>query len=93
MDILDETPPVQEVEGKEKTAFEGADAKNVSFSYGAETFKMQPVQEYSKDYNECIAQAQADQRRNARPELKAYPESLDAYDTVYLGYPNYSALP
>ena len=56
---------------------------------GAETFKMQPVQEYSKDYNECIAQAQADQRRNARPELKAYPESLDAYDTVYLGYPNY----
>lgn len=56
---------------------------------GAEIFKMQPVQEYSKDYNECIAQAQADQRRNARPELKAYPESLDAYDTVYLGYPNY----
>lgn len=55
---------------------------------GAETFKMQPVQEYSKDYNECIAQAQADQRRNARPELKSYPESLDAYDTVYLGYPN-----
>ena len=37
MDILDETPAVQEVEGKEKTAFEGADAKNVSFSYGAET--------------------------------------------------------
>lgn len=55
----------------------------------AETFKLQPVQEYSKDYNECIAQAQADQRRDARPELKCYPESLDAYDTVYLGYPNY----
>lgn len=56
---------------------------------GAEIFKMQPVQEYSKDYNECIAQAQADQRRDARPELKNYPESLDGYDTVYLGYPNY----
>lgn len=56
---------------------------------GADIFKIQPVQEYSKDYNECIAQAQSDQRRNARPELKAYPESLDAYDTVYLGYPNY----
>lgn len=54
-----------------------------------ETFKLQPMQEYSKDYNECIAQAQADQRRDARPELKCYPESLDAYDTVYLGYPNY----
>ncbi len=56
---------------------------------GAEIFKMQPVQEYSRDYNECIAQAQADQRRDARPELKTYPESLDAYDTVYLGFPNY----
>lgn len=56
---------------------------------GAEIFKMQPVQEYSRDYNECIAEAQADQRRDARPELKNYPESLDEYDTVYLGYPNY----
>lgn len=56
---------------------------------GAEIFKMEPVQAYSKDYNECIAQAQADQRRNARPELKSYPESMDAYDTIYLGFPNY----
>lgn len=53
---------------------------------GADLFKMEPIQEYSKDYNECIAQAQADQRRDARPELKVYPESLDRYDTVYLGY-------
>ena len=30
-----------------------------------------------------------DQKRDARPELKEYPDSLDAYDTVYLGYPNY----
>lgn len=56
---------------------------------GADLFKMEPIQEYSKDYNECIAQAQADQRRDARPELKVYPESLDGYDTVYLGFPNY----
>lgn len=56
---------------------------------GADLFKMEPIQEYSKDYNECIAQAQADQRRDARPELKVYPESLDRYDTVYLGFPNY----
>lgn len=56
---------------------------------GADIFRMQPVQEYSKNYNECIAQAQADQRRDARPELKAYPPNLDGYDTVYLGYPNY----
>ena len=37
LDILDETPAVQEVEGKVKTVFESAAAKNISFSYGAET--------------------------------------------------------
>ena len=26
---------------------------------------------------------------NARPELTALPESLDDYDEIYLGYPNY----
>ena len=56
---------------------------------GADLFQIQPMQAYSKDYNECIEQAQADQKRNARPELKCYPESFDRYDTIYLGYPNY----
>ena len=52
-------------------------------------FKIEPVQPYSADYNACIAEAQDDQRRDARPELRAYPDSLDEYDTIYLGYPNY----
>lgn len=52
-----------------------------------ELFRIEPVQAYSKDYNECIAQAQADQKRDARPELKTWPEHLEPYDMVYLGYP------
>jgi flavodoxin len=56
---------------------------------GADMFKIEQVNPYSKDYNECIAQAQADQKRNARPELKIYPERIDEYDTIYLGFPNY----
>jgi flavodoxin len=56
---------------------------------GADMFQIEQVKPYSKDYNECIAQAQADQKRNARPELKAYLESIDEYDTIYLGFPNY----
>ena len=55
----------------------------------ADTFKIEQIQPYAKDYNECIAQAQSDQKRNARPELKNYPDSLDGYDVIYLGYPNY----
>ena len=56
---------------------------------GADLFKIEPIHAYARDYNTCIAEAQADQRRNARPELKRYPDSLDGYDTIYLGYPNY----
>lgn len=54
-----------------------------------ELFKLEQVQAYSKDYNECIAEAQADQKRNARPELKRYPDTIEGYDTIYLGFPNY----
>lgn len=56
---------------------------------GAEMFRIEPVKEYSRAYNACIAEAQEDQRQDARPELKAYPESLEGYDTIYLCYPNY----
>ena len=55
----------------------------------ADMFKIEPVQGYSPNYNECIAQAQADQKMDARPKLKAYPRNLENYDTIYLGYPNY----
>lgn len=55
----------------------------------ASIFKIEQIQAYSKDYNECIAQAQADQQRDARPELESYPATLDNYDIIYLGFPNY----
>ncbi len=64
-------------------------AKLLADITGADLFKIDPLQPYSKDYNECIKEAQEDQRRDARPELKEYPESVDKYDTIYLGYPNY----
>lgn len=56
---------------------------------GADLFRLEPVHPYSDNYNQCIDQAQADQRRDARPPLKACPDSLAGYDTIYLGYPNY----
>lgn len=55
----------------------------------ADMFKIEQLQAYAKDYNTCIAQAQEDQKRDARPKLKAYPNSIDGYDTIYLGFPNY----
>ena len=51
---------------------------------GAELFKLEPLVRYSYDYNTCIAQD--DQRRDARPELTDYPDSLDGYDTIASGW-------
>ena len=56
---------------------------------GANVFRIEPVTSYSDNYNECIEQAKQDKQNNARPAIKSLPKSLDRYDTVYLGYPNY----
>lgn len=56
---------------------------------GGELFHIEQLQPYSKDYNECTNEAKADRERGARPELRAYPENMNAYDVIYLGYPNY----
>jgi flavodoxin len=56
---------------------------------GADIFKIEQVKPYSKGYNDCTEEAKADRQSNARPELKAYPDSIDEYDVIYLGFPNY----
>lgn len=56
---------------------------------GAELFHIEQKVPYSDDYDTCVAEARRDLRANARPELTALPESLDDYDEIYLGYPNY----
>lgn len=54
-----------------------------------ERLKLQPVQDYSRDYYHCINEAREDLLTHRFPELKNLPESLESYDVVYLGYPNY----
>lgn len=56
---------------------------------GADLFKIEQAKPYSKGYNDCIEEAKADQQNNARPELTGYPDSIDGYDVIYLGFPNY----
>ena len=37
----------------------------------------------------CTEEAKAELRENARPELKEYLDSIDQYDTIFVGYPNW----
>lgn len=56
---------------------------------GGSLLKIEQAQPYSDNYQTCIAEAKADLQAQARPALLHLPENLDAYDEIYLGYPNY----
>ena len=56
---------------------------------GGELYKIEQAQPYSEDYQTCIAEVKADLQKKARPEVLNLPDDLDAYNEIYLGYPNY----
>lgn len=64
-------------------------AKMIADRTGAEMFKIEQKVPYSADYQTCIDEAKKDLRAKARPELRELPTSLEEYDEIYLGYPNY----
>ena len=64
-------------------------AEFVQKAVGGDLFEIEPVREYAASYMTCIKEAQAEQRGNERPAVKKLPENLDAYDTVFIGYPNW----
>lgn len=64
-------------------------ADMISEITGADLFKIEQKDAYSANYQECIAEAKKDLQENKRPEVLNLPANLDAYDEIYLGYPNY----
>lgn len=64
-------------------------ACKIAEKVNGDLFKLEQEIPYAKDYKTCIAEAKKDKESNARPKLVSLPESLDAYDEIYLGYPNY----
>ena len=64
-------------------------AEYIQKAVGGDLFELETVREYAKDYHECTEEAMAEKKSNARPALKKLPESIDQYDTIFLGYPNW----
>lgn len=56
---------------------------------GGDLFEVDTVKTYAEDYYKCIDEAKAELREGARPELKGYLDSIDEYDTIFVGYPNW----
>lgn len=55
----------------------------------ADMYQIDTVKRYSDSYMTCIEEAKQELHDQARPEMKAPLESIDAYDTIILGYPNW----
>lgn len=64
-------------------------AEMIQKAVGGDLFEVDTVKPYSSDYHICTEEAKAELRSNARPELKRYLDSLDGYDTIFVGYPNW----
>ena len=56
---------------------------------GADLFKVEPAVEYPDDYMKCIDVAKKEQQEDARPEIKETLDSIDEYDVIYIGFPNW----
>lgn len=64
-------------------------AEFIQKAVGGDLFEVDTVKPYAKSYNECIEAAKAELRANARPEIKGFVEDISAYDTIFVGYPNW----
>ncbi len=54
---------------------------------GGDLLKIEPATAYPTNYSECGDVAKAERDGNARPEIANLPDSLDEYDTIFIGYP------
>lgn len=64
-------------------------ARQISEVTGADIFEIVPVNLYPTDYDAVVEQAKRELRKNFRPVLKAQATGLDAYDTIFVGSPNW----
>ena len=59
-------------------------AEFIQKAVGGDLFEVETVNDYSTDYMTCTQEAQEELRAKARPELKRYLDSIDAYDNVFV---------
>ena len=59
-------------------------AEFIQKAVGGDLFQVETVKTYAADYYKCIDDAKQELHSNARPELKKYLNSIDAYDNVFV---------
>jgi flavodoxin len=56
---------------------------------GGDMFHIESVTAYPKDYTETTEVAKNELRAKARPKLTKQVKDIEAYDVIFLGYPNW----
>ena len=64
-------------------------AEFIQKAVGGDLFEVDTVKPYDTDYYKCIEEAKRELHSNARPEIKGYVDSIDEYDIIFVGYPNW----
>lgn len=59
-------------------------AEFIQKAVGGDLFEVDTVKPYSADYTACTQEAKAELQANARPALKAYLDSIDRYDHIFV---------
>lgn len=54
---------------------------------GGDLLELEPLNPYPTDYEECGDVALVERDENARPEISNLPDSIEEYDTIFIGYP------
>ena len=64
-------------------------AEFIQKAVGGDLFEVDTVKSYSDSYTKCTEEAKEELHNNARPQLRELLTSIDEYDTVFVGYPNW----
>ena len=62
-------------------------AEKIQKITGGALIGLKPVEEYPYGYEECNKRARKEYEENILPAIANLPASIDAYDTIYIGFP------
>lgn len=66
-------------------------AMEIQKNLGGDLFAIETVQEYPGSHDSLLDFAYNEKSDDARPELSTHIESLDGYDYIFVGFPNWNA--
>lgn len=64
-------------------------ARKIQQQTGGDIMEIQPADPYPDNYGAVVRQARADLDSGYKPPLKTTIESIESYDVIYLGSPNW----